>query len=190
MLEDSYDFVFDESVKIQFALDAEDRIEGTLSGKDAALQAQIDEAERRGESSLLSSSLVLIKFVHSAINRRGQEVATSLRMERSLPRRRQGVSSPHYRRRNWIRKDDATSSIPPRSRLDEGRTQDWMYATSSSSRHVSRRSSSGGSRLSIGKRGWIFYSVRGLYERQDEDQVYDRWNAAAGVLDRAGSWGI
>ena len=49
MIEDSYDFVFDESVKIQFALDAEDRIEGTLSGKDAALQAQIDEAERRGE---------------------------------------------------------------------------------------------------------------------------------------------
>lgn len=49
VIEDSYDFVFDESVKIQFALDAEDRIEGTLSGKDAALQAQIDEAERRGE---------------------------------------------------------------------------------------------------------------------------------------------
>lgn len=48
VIEDSYDFVFDESVKIQFALDAEDRIEGTLSGKDAALQAQIDEAERKG----------------------------------------------------------------------------------------------------------------------------------------------
>lgn len=52
MIEDSYDFVFDESVKIQFALDADDRIEGTLGSKDAALQAQIDEAERKGASPL------------------------------------------------------------------------------------------------------------------------------------------
>ncbi|KAL8278191.1 hypothetical protein RQP46_009364 [Phenoliferia psychrophenolica] len=50
VVEDSYDFVFDESVKIAFALDADDRIEGTLGGKDAALQAQIDEAERRAQS--------------------------------------------------------------------------------------------------------------------------------------------
>lgn len=45
---DEYEYVFDESVKIQFALDADDRIAGTLGGKDAVLQAQIDEAERRG----------------------------------------------------------------------------------------------------------------------------------------------
>lgn len=57
VIEDSYDFVFDESVKIQFALDAEDRIEGTLGGKDAALQAQIDEAERRGSSICLNSRI-------------------------------------------------------------------------------------------------------------------------------------
>ena len=50
VIEEEYDFVFDESVKIQFALDADDRLEGTLGGKDAALQAQIDEAERRGVS--------------------------------------------------------------------------------------------------------------------------------------------
>lgn len=46
--EEEYDFVFDESVQIQFAIDNEDRIEGTMSGKDAALQAQIQEAEKRG----------------------------------------------------------------------------------------------------------------------------------------------
>jgi pre-mRNA-splicing factor ATP-dependent RNA helicase DHX16 len=48
VIEDTYDYVFDESVKIQFALDAEDRLEGTLGVKDTALQAQIEEAERRG----------------------------------------------------------------------------------------------------------------------------------------------
>lgn len=47
-VEDEYDFVFDDSVKIAFALDADSKIEGTVSVKDAALQAQIDEAERRG----------------------------------------------------------------------------------------------------------------------------------------------
>ncbi|BGP03125.1 Pre-mRNA splicing factor [Rhodotorula toruloides ATCC 204091] len=45
-----YDYVFDESVQIQFALDMEDRIEGTINPKDAALQAQIDEAQRRAQS--------------------------------------------------------------------------------------------------------------------------------------------
>lgn len=45
---EEYDYVFDESVRIQFALDADDKIEGTLGVKDAALQAQIDEAERKG----------------------------------------------------------------------------------------------------------------------------------------------
>ncbi|GAA5961157.1 hypothetical protein JCM21900_005883 [Sporobolomyces salmonicolor] len=48
--EDEYDFVFDESVQIQFAMDNEDRIEGTMSAKDAALQAQIQEAEQRAQS--------------------------------------------------------------------------------------------------------------------------------------------
>lgn len=49
VIEDDYDFVFDESVKINFALDTEGGIAGTMdSGKDAALKAQIDEAERRG----------------------------------------------------------------------------------------------------------------------------------------------
>ncbi|KAM0755976.1 Pre-mRNA splicing factor [Meredithblackwellia eburnea MCA 4105] len=51
VVEDDYDFVFDDSVKIAFALDAEDRIEGSgMSAKDAALKAQIDEAERRAMS--------------------------------------------------------------------------------------------------------------------------------------------
>lgn len=51
VIEDEYDFVFDESVKINFALDTEGGIAGTMdSGKDAALKAQIDEAERRGGS--------------------------------------------------------------------------------------------------------------------------------------------
>jgi pre-mRNA-splicing factor ATP-dependent RNA helicase DHX16 len=52
VIEDEYDFVFDESVKIAFALDVEGGIEGTMGGKDAALQAQIDEAERRGDAAL------------------------------------------------------------------------------------------------------------------------------------------
>jgi pre-mRNA-splicing factor ATP-dependent RNA helicase DHX16 len=51
---EEYDYVFDESVQIQFMADMEDRIEGTMSGKDAALQAQIDEAQARGASALLS----------------------------------------------------------------------------------------------------------------------------------------
>ncbi|GAA5933455.1 hypothetical protein JCM3775_000699 [Rhodotorula graminis] len=45
-----YDYVFDDAVQIQFALDMEDRIEGTVDPKEAALQAQIDEAERRAQS--------------------------------------------------------------------------------------------------------------------------------------------
>ena len=51
VVEDDYDFVFDESAKIAFAADMADRIEGSggLSAKDAALQAQINEAERRGK---------------------------------------------------------------------------------------------------------------------------------------------
>ncbi|GAA5895508.1 hypothetical protein JCM6882_006273 [Rhodosporidiobolus microsporus] len=47
---DEYDYVFDESVQIGFLADMEDRIEGTMSGKDAALQAQIDEAQQRAQS--------------------------------------------------------------------------------------------------------------------------------------------
>lgn len=54
VIEDEYDYVFDESAKIQFALDSEDRLEGTLGLKDAALQAQIDDAERRGGCRVLS----------------------------------------------------------------------------------------------------------------------------------------
>ncbi|SGZ24450.1 BQ5605_C023g09724 [Microbotryum silenes-dioicae] len=52
VVEDEYDFVFDESVKIAFALDAEGGIAGSMptSSKDAALQAQIDEAERKAKS--------------------------------------------------------------------------------------------------------------------------------------------
>ncbi|GAA5854354.1 hypothetical protein JCM9279_004730 [Rhodotorula babjevae] len=45
-----YDYVFDDAVQIQFALDMEDRIEGTVDPKEALLQAQIDEAERRAQS--------------------------------------------------------------------------------------------------------------------------------------------
>jgi len=71
--EEEYDFVFDESVQIQFAMDNEDRIEGTMSGKDAALQAQILEAEKRGKlRSLcyLSDRPVLIcDWICSSINR-------------------------------------------------------------------------------------------------------------------------
>lgn len=51
---EEYDYVFDESVQIQFMADMEDRIEGTMSGKDAALQAQIDEAQARGALTFLS----------------------------------------------------------------------------------------------------------------------------------------
>ncbi|GAA6043501.1 hypothetical protein JCM8097_002244 [Rhodosporidiobolus ruineniae] len=47
---DEYDYVFDESVQIQFMADMEDRIEGTMSGKDAALAQQIDEAAKRAQS--------------------------------------------------------------------------------------------------------------------------------------------
>ncbi|BGP19693.1 hypothetical protein JCM10213_001871 [Rhodosporidiobolus nylandii] len=47
---EGYDYVFDESVQIAFMEDMEDRIEGTLGGKDQALQAQIDEAQKRAQS--------------------------------------------------------------------------------------------------------------------------------------------
>ncbi|GAA6025804.1 hypothetical protein JCM10207_001496 [Rhodosporidiobolus poonsookiae] len=45
-----YDFVFDESVQIQFMADMEGRIEGTMGGKDAKLQAEIDEAQKRAQT--------------------------------------------------------------------------------------------------------------------------------------------
>ncbi|GAA5825694.1 hypothetical protein JCM3770_004450 [Rhodotorula araucariae] len=45
-----YDYVFDDAAQIQFALDMEDRIEGTMDPKEAALQAQIDEAQKRAQS--------------------------------------------------------------------------------------------------------------------------------------------
>lgn len=81
VIEDDYEYVFDESVKIQFALDAEDRMEGTLGAKDAALQAQIDEAERKGE---IRCTLVPLCYpadtsLHpSSITRRCAKVATRL----------------------------------------------------------------------------------------------------------------
>lgn len=86
VIEDDYDFVFDESVKINFALDTEGGIAGTMdSGKDAALKAQIDEAERRGESfAILSANtnakLTFASLPHSPIHRRGPQVAPRLRM--------------------------------------------------------------------------------------------------------------
>lgn len=44
-----YEFVFDESARIAFEMEIGDRIGGTLgSSKDAELQRQIEEAERRG----------------------------------------------------------------------------------------------------------------------------------------------
>lgn len=47
-LEENYEYVFDESATIAFLMDKGSRIGGTLSAQDAALQAQIDVAERRG----------------------------------------------------------------------------------------------------------------------------------------------
>ncbi|KAI5478061.1 pre-mRNA-splicing factor ATP-dependent RNA helicase DHX16 [Pseudohyphozyma bogoriensis] len=47
---DDYEFVFDESVKIGFLADMEDRIEGTMNPEEAKLAAQIDEAEKRAQS--------------------------------------------------------------------------------------------------------------------------------------------
>ncbi|EFP77773.2 hypothetical protein PGT21_014816 [Puccinia graminis f. sp. tritici] len=47
---EDYDYVFDESATIAFLVDQDSRIGGTLSAKDAALQAQIDAAERRAKS--------------------------------------------------------------------------------------------------------------------------------------------
>ncbi|KAG0150240.1 hypothetical protein CROQUDRAFT_58456 [Cronartium quercuum f. sp. fusiforme G11] len=49
-LVEDYEFVFDESATISFLMDKDSRIGGTLSAKDAALQAQIDAAERRAKS--------------------------------------------------------------------------------------------------------------------------------------------
>lgn len=48
-LVEDYEFVFDESATIAFLTDNDSRIGGTLSAKDAALQAQIDAAEKRGK---------------------------------------------------------------------------------------------------------------------------------------------
>jgi len=45
---EDYEYVFDQSTTIAFLVDQDSRIGGTLSAKDAALQAQIDAAERRG----------------------------------------------------------------------------------------------------------------------------------------------
>ncbi|WAQ83309.1 hypothetical protein PtA15_3A678 [Puccinia triticina] len=47
---EDYEYVFDESATIAFLVDQDSRIGGTLSAKDAALQAQIDAAERRAKS--------------------------------------------------------------------------------------------------------------------------------------------
>lgn len=48
-LADDYDYVFDESQTIQFVMDKVMSGEGLISEKDAALKAQIAEAERKGE---------------------------------------------------------------------------------------------------------------------------------------------
>lgn len=49
-LVEDYEYVFDESQTIQFVMDRAFGGEGTMSAKDKALQAQIDEAEQRGTS--------------------------------------------------------------------------------------------------------------------------------------------
>jgi pre-mRNA-splicing factor ATP-dependent RNA helicase DHX16 len=53
-LVDEYDYVFDESQTIKFVMDKVMSGEGMLSEKDAALKAQIAEAERKGELHRLS----------------------------------------------------------------------------------------------------------------------------------------
>lgn len=50
---DDYDYVFDESQTIKFVMENTLGGEGMMSAKDKLLQAQIDEAERRGTCSLI-----------------------------------------------------------------------------------------------------------------------------------------
>jgi hypothetical protein len=62
-VEEDYEYVFDQSTTIAFLVDQDSRIGGTLSAKDAALQAQIDAAERRGIFFSTSSNVFYTYFI-------------------------------------------------------------------------------------------------------------------------------
>lgn len=188
VVEDEYDFVFDESAKIDFALDSAGGLEGTMgNGKDAALQAQIDEAERHGEHPLSRSSTRTDVSFPSSIHRRGPQVPTRLRVARTVPRGCAHLPSPHHRGRDRIGQDDSTPPVPPRSRLYQGRPQDRLHSTSTSRCHVRRRPCRRRDGVQARERSRILDPIRGLHERQDGHQVHDGWYAAQGVLDGAGS---
>lgn len=60
-----------------------------------------------------------------------------------------------------------------------------MYTTPSSRRYERGCSRCRRGRHQIRRQGWIQHTIRGLHERQDSLEVYDGWNAAPRVLDRA-----
>ena len=78
-LVDEYEYVFDESQTIKFVMENTLGGEGMMSAKDKLLQAQIDEAEKRGAC---LASLNLYHFPHalfsSQINRRNSKIASYL----------------------------------------------------------------------------------------------------------------
>lgn len=59
---DDYEYVFDESQTIKFVMETSLEGIGTMSAADKLLQAQIDEAEKRGTPSSYSRYCLMIKF--------------------------------------------------------------------------------------------------------------------------------
>lgn len=79
---DNYDYVFDESQTIQFVMDMESKIEGegNMSAADKLLQAQIDEAEKRGTKQFQTNWLALLIILCSQDNGRNTTITANFQM--------------------------------------------------------------------------------------------------------------
>lgn len=77
---DDYEYVFDESAQIKFMMDNESKIPGALSAKDAALQAQIDAAEKRGVFRLPLQPLLFADTLEPNVAKSIDDVRKSLPM--------------------------------------------------------------------------------------------------------------
>jgi pre-mRNA-splicing factor ATP-dependent RNA helicase DHX16 len=110
-LADEYDYVFDESQTIQFVMDKVMKGEGLMSDKDAALRAQIEEAERRGVSYMFSSIGTHLTKDRSSNHRPNPKVSANLCLPRATIRGHRGPSSSHCCRGDGLWKNDTTSPI-------------------------------------------------------------------------------
>lgn len=136
---DDYEYVFDESQTIKFVMDSTHGGEGMMSAKDKLLQAQLDEAERRGTYTLFIPNYTVLNLdTSSTIYGRNTKVTTHLYISGATSGGHQGASGADCRCRDRLGEDDPTSPVSARGRIHVKWTESRLHATSSCSSNVRR----------------------------------------------------